>query len=187
VEVEKKNIRLKYDYNQLFPQLDVTGSYGYSGSGTEFSGTFGQIADIESPSWSVGAVLSIPLSNRQARYNYRTTKTERELAILQVKKKEQEVMVEVDNAIAQARSSLEQIEARRQATQFAQSAYEAEQKKMENGKSTSFQVLVLQRQLTDQRYMEIRALSTYNRSLADLALKEGTTLERRSIAVETKP
>lgn len=186
VDLEKQQIKLKYDRNQLYPQLDITGSYGFSGSGPEFSGALDQIAAGENPSYGIGAILSFPLSNRAARYSYRATKEAIEQALLQLKKLEQDIMVQIDDSIAQARSAFEQVAATKEASLFAQMAYEAEQKKLENGKSTSFQVLVLQRILTSRRYEEISALSSYNRALAQLALSEGSTLERNRIDFEVK-
>ncbi|HOA60889.1 MAG: TolC family protein [Verrucomicrobia bacterium] len=187
VELEKRQLTLRYDRNQLYPQLDIVGSYGQSGRRSTFWDALDDMREGVGNSYSYGVVLSVPLSNRQARYNYRKSKQEIEQALLQLKRQEQQIMHEVEDAIAEARSSYEQIEARRQASEFAQAAYEAEQKKLENGKSTSFQVLVLQRQLTQRRYEEISALSTYNRALADLALKEGTTLDRLGIVLTVKP
>ena len=34
LNVEQQGIQLKFDRNQLFPELDLIGSYGYNGSGT---------------------------------------------------------------------------------------------------------------------------------------------------------
>ena len=56
----------------------------------------------------------------------------------------------------------------------------------ENGKSTAFEVLQLQRDLTSARGSEIRALADYNKALAQLALDEGSTLERRAIDMDVK-
>jgi len=187
VELEKRHLTLRYDRNQLYPQLDIVGSYGQSGRRGSFWDALDDMREGVGNEYSYGVVLTVPLSNRQARYNHRLAKEQLEQTLLQLKKEEQTIMHEVEDAIAEARSSFEQIEARRQASEFAQAAYEAEQKKLENGKSTSFQVLVLQRQLTVRRYEEISALSAYNRALAELALKEGTTLERLGIALTVKP
>lgn len=187
LELEKLHLTLKYDKNQLFPQLDLKGSYGQLGKRDDYWDAMGDLRDAKGNNFSYGVVLTMPLSNRQARYNYRLAKEQIEQALLQLKRQEQEIMHQVDDAIAQAKSTLEQVEARRQASKYAQAAYEAEQKKLENGKSTSFQVLVLQRILTQRRYEEISAMAEYNRALADLSLKEGTTLDRRGIAVNSKP
>ena len=65
-------------------------------------------------------------------------------------------------------------------------AWQAEQTKMENGKSASFFVLQLQRDLTSARSEEIRALAEYNKSLAQLALREGSVLQRHKLEMEVK-
>jgi len=52
------------------------------------------------------------------------------------------------------------------------------------GKSTSFIVLQLQRDLTAARSSEINALAEYNKALAQLSLNEGSVFDRHSITVE---
>jgi len=81
------------------------------------------------------------------------------------------------------KSSYITVESTRQARIYAEAALDAEQKKLEAGKSTSFIVLQLQRDLTAARSEEIRALSEYNKAQADLAQKEGTTLERARLNI----
>jgi outer membrane protein TolC len=93
-------------------------------------------------------------------------------------------MVGIDNAIKLLQSRFQQVEASRQARLFAQDALSAEQKKYENGKSTSFLVLQAQRDLTSRRFEEIQALVDYNRALAGLAAAEGATLERNNLNIE---
>ncbi|HXE43480.1 MAG TPA: TolC family protein, partial [Candidatus Baltobacteraceae bacterium] len=66
-------------------------------------------------------------------------------------------------------------------------ALDAEQKKYNVGKSTTFTVLQLQASLTTAKSQEIRALADYNESLASLALQEGTTLERYQIDLKISP
>ena len=87
-------------------------------------------------------------------------------------------MVEIDNAIKLLQSQYQQVEATRQARLFAQDALTAEQKKYENGKSTSFLVLQFQRDLIQRRFEELSALAEYNKALSGLATSEGATLQR---------
>ena len=63
----------------------------------------------------------------------------------------------------------------RQARLYAEEALQAEQTKLEHGKSTSFVVLQLQNNLTAARSAEIRALADYNIALEQLAFDDGTT------------
>ena len=78
------------------------------------------------------------------------------------------------------------VQATQQARTYAEAALDAEQKKYAVGKSTTFTVLQLQKNLTSARSDEIRALADYNEALANLAAKEGSTLERNGIKLETK-
>jgi hypothetical protein len=47
-------------------------------------------------------------------------------------------------------------------------------------------VLLVQRDLTNARGAEIQALDTYNKSLSQLSLDEGSTLERLGINFEVR-
>ena len=184
--LEKQGYVVRYQRNQLFPQLDLFGTYGYSGSSSEYSGTLDQFRRGDSPFYSAGADVSIPLGNTGARNNFKAAKATKAQMALQLKQLEQTVLVQIENAIAVAMTSFERVKATKNASEFAEAALDAEQKKLQNGKSTSFQVLQLQKDLTAARSSEIRALADYNIALSQLALNEGTTLERRKIIFDVK-
>jgi outer membrane protein TolC len=186
LNLEKQGYVVKYQRNQLFPQLDLVGDYGFSASAVNLSGALDQFHGAENPFWSVGGQVSIPLGNRTARNNYRAAKATRQQIELQFKQLEQGVLIQIENAIAVARTSFQRVDATREARVYAEAALSAEQKKLESGKSTSFEVLRLQRDLTTARSAEIRALADYNIALAQIALNEGSTLERRHITLELK-
>jgi outer membrane protein len=189
LDIERQGITLKYNYNQLFPELDVLGAYGYGGGGSgisEYSQVFNQIAQQQQPSWSVGGLLTYPIGNTGARAIYKKSKMGMEQLVLNLKKLEQTIMVTIDNDITQAKSSYQQVAATRSAREYAAEALAAEQKKLENGKSTTYTVLQMQRDLTTARGNEIQALANYNKALAQLSLDEGTTLKRLGINVEVK-
>src|SRR5438552_959861 len=186
LSLEKQGYVVRFQRNQLFPQLDLFGTYGFSGSDREYSGALDQFRRGSSPFYSAGADVSIPLGNTGARNNYKLAKATKEQMALQLKQLEQTVLVQIENAIAVATTSFERVKATKNASEFAEAALDAEQEKLQNGKSTSFQVLSLQRDLTARRTDEIRALADYNIALSQLALNEGTTLERRKITLEVK-
>lgn len=186
LDVQRGDINVKYSKNQLFPALDLIGQYGYTGQGNEYRQAFGNISDQANPFWAGGASLSYPLGNRAARYNYKSAKAQREQAQLLLKQKEQQIMVEIDNAMKQALSDFSRISATHEARVYAEDALKAEEKKLENGKSTNFQVLQLQRDLTQRRVDEIRALADYNNDLAQLAFREGNNLERHNLGLEIR-
>ncbi|PYJ59941.1 MAG: hypothetical protein DME24_11245, partial [Verrucomicrobia bacterium] len=187
LSLEKQGYVVRFQKNQLFPQLDLFGTYGFNAGNTpEYSGALGQFQRGTSPFYSAGAQVTLPLRNAGARNNYKAAKATKAQITLQLKQLEQTVLVQIENAIAIAVTSFERIKATREASRYAQDALEAEQKKLENGKSTNFEVLQLQKNLTAARSAEIRALADYNIALAELALNEGTTLERRHVTLEVK-
>ena len=95
-------------------------------------------------------------------------------------------MVAVENAVTSAQINLQRVDATRQQREFAEAALNAEQKKLENGKSTSFFVLQLQRDLTQAASQEIQALTDYNKSVSNLSLLEGGILQSREISLEVE-
>ncbi len=145
-----------------------------------------EIAQGSRPFYTYGGQLTYPIWNTAARANYKKSKLAMEQLVLNLKKIEQTIMVTIDNDISQARSSYQQVGATRAAREYAAEALAAEQKKLENGKSTTYTVLQMQRDLTTASGNEIQALANYNKALAQLSLDEGTTLQRLGINVEVK-
>ena len=187
LDLERQGITLKFNYNQLFPELDLLGSYGHNAGGArEFNDAFYQLREGSQPSYYYGAQLTFPLGNTGARATYKISKLTLEQLKLTLKKIEQTIMITIDNDINQSQSSYEQVAATRAAREYAEEALAAEQKKLENGKSTTYTVLQMQRDLTTARGNEIQALAAYNKALAQLSLDEATTLERLRIDVEVK-
>jgi outer membrane protein TolC len=186
LNVEQQGIQLKFYRNQLFPELDLIGTYGYNGAGREFSDTFGQFNEGNAPFYSYGAQLSVPLSNIGPRNQYKANKATLQQIVLQLKQLEQSIMVEIDNAVKQAQSNYQSVEATKQARIYAEAALDAEEKTYTVGKATTFEVLQYQNNLTAARSQEIRALANYNEALANLSQQEGSTLERNHINIEVK-
>jgi outer membrane protein len=186
-EVERRQIVLKFNYNQLFPSLDVFGTYGHNGLDLAgYDGVLEDFRDGRNPFYSYGGSFSIPLSNKGPRSRYKQSKVEKQQAIDLLKKKEQDILIEIDNAVQATRNSYERIGATREAAEFARIALEAEQKRLDAGKSTPFIVLQLQRDLTSARSTALRALVDYFRAVSALNFRQGTTLQRYRIEVEVK-
>ncbi len=178
IGIESDGISLRFRKNQLFTQLDLTASASSSGNSREYAGVLDDVFAGDSPRYAVGAVLSFPLSNRSQRKQYQMQKIRNQRSLLSLKEREQSIMTEVALNIEGAQTAYDQVATTRKGRKFAEIALDAEEKKLAIGKSTSFFVLQLQRDLTSARSSEINALADYNNALATLALSEGRTLER---------
>jgi outer membrane protein TolC len=186
LNVEQQGIQLKFNRNQLLPDLELTGSYGYRGAGREFDNAVDQTVEGNAPNYTYGATLSIPLGNINARNQYKSTKAALQQVELQFKQLEQNILVLIDNAVKTAQSDYQSVQARKQARIYAEAALDAEQKTYAVGKATTFEVLTYQNNLTTARLNEIQALDNYNKDLANLASQEGSTLEHFNINIEAK-
>jgi outer membrane protein len=186
LNLEQQGIQIKYYRNQLFPEVDFVGSYGFNGAGNEYDNSFNQMGEGSRPYYSYGGQITIPLSNTKARNQLKAGRAQEKQLLLQLKQLEQNIMVQIDNAVKQAESAWESVDATKQARVYAEAALDAEQKKYAVGKSTTFTVLQLQNNLTSARSQEIRALANYDEALANLAAQEGSTLQRRQLDVEVK-
>ncbi|MFT4689192.1 MAG: outer membrane protein [Limisphaerales bacterium] len=184
--LERQNIVLRFRKNQILPSLDLQLTYGHLGIGRNTPQSFDGIRNGSGQRYSYGVVFSMPLSNRSAKSNYREGRVQKERMLKQFKQLEQQIVLEIDNAVKSAQTAYQRITATRESRLYAEAALDAEEKKLINGKSTSFFVLQLQRDLTAARSTELRALADYNRALSTLWLSEGTTLEKRKLDVSIR-
>jgi outer membrane protein TolC len=186
LDLEKQKIQLKFARNQMFPQLDLNGSYGVSGQDNQLTPSLDDISSQRNPNFSAGIRLTIPLSNKRARNSYQSAKLLNEQLLLRYKQQEQGILIEIDNAIRSAQSALERVQATDASRQYSDSVLWAEQKKLEAGKSTSYQVLLRQRDLTAAESQAIQSKSDYNKALARLARAEGFTLKRYGLRLDVR-
>ena len=184
VAVERLDVNRRLQQNQLYPDLDLIGSYGRTGLKGTAGGAYNDISANSFPSYSYGAILTVPLGDTAARNNYRAARAAKEQAQAVYELTEQNVLIQIQNTIEKARSDYEQTKATHDAWYYAQQALEAEKKKLDAGTSTSFIVLQLQSNLTAARSAEIRALADYNEDLTLLAQFEGTILEKHHLTVK---
>ncbi len=184
--LDQRNITVKYSKNQVYPEIDLKGSYGRNAVDPSLGQVGSDLLNEKSPSYTYGITITIPLGNISARNALKSARASAEMAMLQLKQQEQSIVLQIDNDVTMVRANLKKVDATHLASQYAESALEAEQKKLENGKSTSFVVLTLQTSLTTARSAEISALANYNISLEQLALDEGGTLERNHIDLKLK-
>ncbi len=166
------------------------GPDGIFGTGDDLVGKLGdasipdaldELPDIENRRWTAALNYTIPLGNRAARAQYRMASLERQRAELELHNLEQSIVVEVRRAARAVESGFKRVEAARANVVLQRKKLEAEQKKFENGMSTSFEVLSFQADLANAELAEIRARIDYNKALAALERAQGSLLEARGL------
>jgi outer membrane protein len=134
----------------------------------------------------VGVQINLPLRNRTAEAQYGKSLVEGERIATQRTQLEQNITVEVRNALQALRSA----EARLQAAAATRTANEqqlsSEQRKLDAGQSTVFLVLERQTALTAARGLELKAQTDLNKAIADIQRATGNALGVNSIVVRAR-
>jgi len=187
MKLEQAQIQLKYDFNQLFPSLNVFASFGLNGLDAHIGGALDDVSATRFPQLSYGLSLSFPLTMWKERNNHKSALNAKAREILALKTLEEAVIQEVDFQIRLLRTTWETIPMRRAQTAYEEAALEAEKQKLAAGKSTSFNVLKIASDLALARSDEIGTLRDYNQAVSELNFRMGTTLERWRIEHPVRP
>lgn len=202
--VENKQFGLEVARNQLLPQLDFSVSYwspGVSGdrilylndnplSGVvigkqpgSMSKSFRDAMKFLYNNWSLNFTLTLPLADYLSRANYAMARAELAQAQARQKALEQQILLEVSEAVKNLETMAKSVEAYRVAREYAEKRLEAETKKLSVGLTTNYFVLEAQEKLAAARSAELRALVDYNLAQARLEKVLGTGLRNRNISL----
>jgi len=156
----------------VLPSGPVTGGYGDS---------IKEIPKFNNYAWSLGLNYAVPLGNRAAKANYAIARIGREKQEISVQNTEDLIRVDVRTAVRAVESGYERVVAARKNVELQTKKLDAEQKKFDNGMSTSFEVFTFQTDLRNAQLSLIQALLDYNKSLADLERAKGTLLASKGL------
>ena len=173
--VAKRRVRHQLDFDSNFRPLGIdTGS----------TDSVSKVADLNDYSWNAGLTYRIPIGNHADKARFARASISREKSQIALDDQEQTIRVEVRRAVRAVESGLKRVDAATVNVGLQQKKLEAEQKKFENGMSTSFEVLTFQNDLADAELAAVRAQLDYVRSVAALERSKGTLLEARGLSLD---
>jgi outer membrane protein len=205
-DIERSEMNLKFAKNQLLPQVDAVGSYGYNGLSGRTSPTPDIFGGVRTPipgigrhygdadedffdadgarSWTAGAVLSIPIGSIASRAQKRRAELELRRSQTALRRQEQQIILEIREAIRVQLAAQEGIQAAERGRLAAEEQFRAESIRLEHGESTPFDVLQREEALVRAESQKIGALQAYRNSLAALDRRQGTILQERNVIIE---
>jgi outer membrane protein TolC len=201
--ISTKSVNFRFAKNQRLPQLDlqlIKTSPGISGQQFIYdpenpfgdpvpgdpgsaSAAFRDTFKFLYNNWTAGVTLTIPFGDVVGKANYAYAKLDLEQAQAILKTQEQQVFLEVSDAVRTLETAAKSVDAYRIARELAERQLEAEMKKLNVGMSTNYFVLTYQDALASARSLELRALVDYNVARANIAKVTGSTLEDRDITL----
>jgi outer membrane protein len=201
--LEVNDVTLKFLKNQALPQADVSLRYGALGQGgTSFitsgsginrvvTGTIpGGYSDALStlfkrnyPSWNLSLNVNYPLGTSAQDASLARAKVQLSQIDAQMKQIELQVATDVTSAAINLRNAAESVQASQAARDLSTQRLEAEQSKFEVGMSTNYQVVQAQRDLSDARNSELRAILNYRKAQVEFERLQQTTLGASNITI----
>lgn len=201
LSISNQELDTRYFRNQKKPRLDLTATYGLNGVGGDVTdrdflsgeilgteeGDYGdaidQILNADFDGWRVALNFAMPLQNRFAKANVAIADLALERGLVELDDLELAVTTEVRRVIRLLDASAEGIESARVSRRLEEKNYEAEQKRYDNGMSTSFQVLRIQEDLIAARSRFVSAVATYRRALALHYQSIGRLIEESGVQI----
>lgn len=134
----------------------------------------------------VGVQINLPLRNRTAQAQLGRSLVEGQRIATQREQLEQQIQVDVRNALQVVRSAEARLRSAVIARQASEQQYQSEQRKLDAGQSTVFLVLERQTALTTARGNELRAQTDLNKAIAELQRATGNALTSNNIVVRVR-
>jgi len=205
--VAANDVTVKYLHDQLLPQADLSANYGLvglggtqlirSGTGVGTGGTNAVLSTLPGgygdalsslfgsnyPRWTVTLNMSYPLGFSSQQASVARAQVQLSQAAAQVKQVELQVATDVTNAAITVRSNIERVQAAQAARQLAQQTMEAEQSKFSVGMSTSYNVILTQRDLATAENNELQSILNYRNSIVELDRLQQTTLQNLNVTL----
>lgn len=203
--IDLKNREIDFDFakNQMLPDLSLRASYYSPGvSGDQilylnddaftgvvvgmipggFSDAVKDAFNFRYKNWTIGLTLSVPFNTFLSRAAYAQARVNLEQSQLRLKNQEQQIFLEIKNAVRAVQTNYKRVLAYRAARELSQKQLEAEEEKLKVGLTTNYFVLQYQTDLATAQSTELKALIDYNLSLANLDRVLGTSLKEKNIS-----
>ncbi len=173
LDIDAAQIRHDLAKNSSLPILDI--SLGLQGNANQTSRTSAlqDALGFDFPGWSAGLSFQRPLGNRTLRYAERAARAQLITARISYEQAENFVIALVRDAVRDLDYRSQAVRAARQSRQLAERQLDAEERRQQEGLSTTFQVLQFQRDLAQALSNEAQAKSAYAQAEAALLRAEG--------------
>jgi outer membrane protein len=181
-DIDSAEIDSVYWENQKKAQLDLIGSVGYNKALTEEAK-----GDLSYQDYYTGEIklsLQFPWGFRQDSANYRAAMKTLSRSKLQRDTIETQIRLELRTAVRSVTSAHKRYQSAALAAQLAEEKLAAEQEKYKSGLSTSYNVLLYQRDWINAMVNRVDAVINYQLAIVYLNAAAGITLEQNGISIK---
>jgi outer membrane protein len=198
--LQNQHIAIEGTRSELLPTLDVVGTLQnnalagevnklFTGSAPAvFTGGYGTVLSElfrrNYPNYSLAFNLNVPLRNRAAQADYINSQLQLRQQLLGIQRMENQVRVEVQNAIIALQQARAQYQAASQQRVLQEQTVDAEQKKFDVGLSTPYNVILTERDLVTAQSNQVAARSAYAKARVEVDRVTGQTLYNNNVSMD---
>ena len=170
---ESRMMDLKFNKNQLLPDLTLSGNLGWISKQDAFGRSIPPVEESDRGQHEVKLEVSYPIYNRSAKSDLVTKKLELQQTDINIRKKKQEIFADISLALATVDKNYDLYLAAKESTRLEELKLEGEEKKLRFGLNLIRDILDAQNTLTNQQLALLQSEINYQKSLTDLYLKQG--------------
>jgi outer membrane protein TolC len=187
--LERDDITIRFYKNQTMPDVNANFTYSSSAVGGDqltpvtslnvgaiqrsviasrsYGSVLGDVFSNTFPVWTLGVTVAYPIGSSSAETNLARARLQYEQSQTQLRNLELQISTQVRDLARQVQTNQKRVETTRVARELAERRLEAAEKKFAAGIETSFFVFQAQRDLSQARTNEVRAVADFNKSLVD--------------------
>jgi len=189
VSVAEGNIKSQKDAlpfirNALLPNFNAFALITTVGLFNTFGNAFTEAIQFKYPEVAFGVTLSFPIRNRQAQADDVRSRLELKQSQDTLVRTKSQIEVDVQNAIIGLTNSKAQVEAASATVRLEQETLAGEQKKLDAGLSTPYNVVLIQRDLLAAQLAEVQAKDAYAKAKVTYDQALGVTLEVSHVSLD---
>jgi outer membrane protein len=206
--LEVTDVNIRFFRNQTLPDVSANVNYGLQGIGgsgqtqvipgapigtpTVVQKSYGSVLQElfaqDFPSWTAQLNISYPVGTSQAEANLARTRLQSIQTQTRLKNQQLQVTTQVRLQARNVQTNQQRVQSTRASRELAERRLDAEQRKFTAGTSTNFQVFQAQRDLSQARNNELRAILDYYQSVVDFETVQEVPLGGGGVAtVSTQP
>jgi len=188
IGLQNQGIAIQFTRNNMLPSTAVFGLYASSGlqgnTALVTAGAGGSLAQslgAAYPETAYGISTAAVIRNRSAQADNVRAQLERNQLEVTAQNTRNQIAVQVRQARIDLVQGKMQVEAAHEAVRLARLTLDAERKKLDVGLSTTYNVILRNRDLVSAQYAELQAVTAYAKSLVAMDQATGTILDRHRI------
>jgi outer membrane protein len=198
IDLSNRRISETSARNTQLPALDLVANYGGAGlagqANPSFTGmnqsmtTTGGLTDAwgqmsNHPTYFVGFNVNIPIKNRAAQADQVRSELEYRQAEVRLQQLQNQIGIEVRNAQFAVQQNRARVDAALKGRDYQAQVLDAEQKKLAQGMSTTFNILQNMTNLATAESNLVNAMAAYEQSRVQLEVVTGRTLDSLGISI----